>query len=81
MSSALLGFFYREKLINKNPFDSEGMLKMDFELRESEMSLEGRELFCSAVPKWWRKIDKGMEPANVHYLEAELTKIITSKSH
>lgn len=79
MSVSLLRFLESENLISISPFTDSGELKSDFELRESQFAEEGLELFKRAVPKWWNKIDRGLDRSDVTYLESELLKIRAAK--
>ncbi|WP_162868434.1 hypothetical protein [Pseudomonas viridiflava] len=79
MSVSLLRFLESENLISIGPFTDSGELKSDFELRESQFTEEGLEFFKRAVPKWWNKIDRGLDRSDVTYLESELLKIRAAK--
>ncbi|WP_455921736.1 hypothetical protein [Pseudomonas putida] len=74
-SVALLGFLKREGLILNDPFDEQGMLKMDFELRLSELSPEGVEMFKKIVPSWLLKNDRSGIHSDTSYLEKSLLKL------
>jgi hypothetical protein len=74
-SKALLGFLKREGLITKEPFEDDGALKMDFELKLSDLSPQGVELFAKAVPLWLTKNDQGGDRSDVGLLEKALKKI------
>lgn len=75
MSTSLLGFLKQENLIKTEPFTTSGDLKMDFELRESEITPDGLKMFKDAIPKWWKKIDQGLDRSDIEYLKASLKKI------
>ena len=75
ISTALLGFLWREGLVVKVPFDDAGGLKMDFIVKLSDLSSEGEELFKKIVPAWLQKIDRGGDRSDVTGLEKELKKI------
>ncbi|KPY87361.1 hypothetical protein RA263_27385 [Pseudomonas syringae pv. tagetis] len=81
MSTALLKFLKDENLICTTPFTESGELKKDFEIRESDLTEEGVELFKSAIHKWWKKIDAGLDRSDVSFLKSELEKIKNSKQH
>ena len=80
MSTALSKFLKDEGVISNAPFTESGELKKDFEIRESDLTEDGVELFKSAIHKWWRKIDAGLDASDVSYLKSELNKIRGVKS-
>ncbi|WP_095097409.1 hypothetical protein [Pseudomonas sp. Irchel 3A5] len=81
MSTALLKFLHDEGIISTLPFTENGDLKMDFLIRKSDVTEEGVELFKTAIPKWWQKIDRGLDRSDVSYLKRELDKMRASKKH
>lgn len=80
MSTALLKLLHDEGVISTPPFTENGDLKMDFLVRKSDVTEEGVELFKNVIPKWWQKIDRGLDRSDVSFLKRELDKLRASES-
>ncbi|AJW65130.1 hypothetical protein VO54_03704 [Elizabethkingia miricola] len=74
-STALLLFLKNNNLISKDPIDENGNLKLDFIVKESDLTLEGLELFKKAIPSWMRGTDRGRDPEDISSLLRALGKI------
>lgn len=74
-STALLLFLKQQQLIASEPLDGNGDLKLDFVVRESDLTPEGLELFKKAVPAWLRGLDRGKNPEDISALSKSLDEI------
>jgi len=79
LSTSLLMFLKENNLlINAEPFESNGDLKIDFVLMRSNVTNDGLELFKKDVPGWCKYLDKSTVPnkyENISRLEKGLAKI------
>lgn len=71
----LMGFLKNNNLITIDPFYENGEIKENLEVRQSELTDEGLELFKKAIPSWWNYLDKGGDSDNISILEKALTKV------
>lgn len=49
----LLNFSYSKRLLNKNPFDSQGNLALDTVIKESDLTDLGKIIFEDLTDKWF----------------------------
>lgn len=73
--TALLTFMKANELFAKDPFNEDGSLNKAFELKQSEVTPEGVEMFRKIVPGWFTYLDKGGTVDNLSRLEKGLEKI------
>lgn len=78
----LLHFSYEKGLLQENPFDEQGDLKIDTVIRESDLTEMGKQIFDDLADKWFvytdkedRKIDR---KNNVKMLEKYFNKLKNS---
>lgn len=74
-ATPLLVFLKQQDLISKDPLDENGSLKLDFIIKESDLTPEGLELFKKAVPAWMRGTDRGRDPDDTSSLMKALNEI------
>ncbi|WP_373233282.1 hypothetical protein [Cohnella sp.] len=78
-STSLLLFLKQQGMIADDPLDEYGALKLDFIVKESDLTSEGIELFKKAIPAWLRKLDRGGKPDDTSSLLVALEEIIKSR--
>lgn len=71
----LMQFLKKNNLIKIDPFNDNGEIKENLEVKQSELTEEALELFKKAIPSWWNYLDKGGDPDNMNILEKALAKI------
>lgn len=76
---ALLDFLYKNNLLQKEFDFPKDFIPDDFEMRSSQLTEEGLQLFKNVYQKWLKSIDKGKSETNVSMLEKELQKIRTQQ--
>ncbi|WP_338922970.1 hypothetical protein V0M98_12800 [Pseudomonas silesiensis] len=74
--TVLMQFLKSHSLIDLEPFDSGGNLKMDLILKKSDTTAQGLELFKKAIPAWHAYVDKGGDVNNTSKLEKALLKLL-----
>ena len=72
--TVLMSFLKVRGLIFKEPFDSDGNLKMDLVIKKSDATAQCLELFKKAVPAWHAYVDKGGDINNTSKIEKALAK-------
>lgn len=80
-STSLLVFLKEQGLITDDPLDEHGVLKLDFIVKESDLSPEGIELFKEAIPAWLRKLDRGINPEDTSFLLGALDEIRKARNN
>lgn len=80
-STSLLVFLKEQGLITDDPLDEHGALKLDFIVKESDLSSEGIELFKGAVASWLRKLDRGGNHGDTSSLQIALDEIRKSRNN
>ncbi|MEX5669147.1 hypothetical protein ABFV57_30225, partial [Pseudomonas neuropathica] len=56
--TVLMQFLKSHSLIDLEPFDGRGNLKMDLILKKSDTTAQGLELFKKVIPAWHAYVDK-----------------------
>lgn len=73
--TVIMEFLWSHKIININPFDESGQLKMDLVVKKSDVAEKCLELFKKAIPAWHSFVDKGGNVKDVSKLERALAKL------
>jgi len=73
--TVLMRFLKSHSLIDLEPFDGRGNLKMDLVLKKSDTTAQGLELFKKVIPAWHAYVDKGGDVNNTDKLEKAILKL------
>lgn len=71
----LLRFSYEKGLLQKNPFDEQGNLKIEVVIRESDLTDLGKRLFDDLTDKWFAYTDRTQKYDNIIILEKYFNKL------
>jgi hypothetical protein len=71
----LLQFAYDKNLLLENPFNSNGEIDLNLEIRESDLNEIGRKIFYNLMLKWLSYTDKTNKIDNVGMLEKYYNKL------
>ncbi|UYZ82726.1 hypothetical protein MTZ49_08860 [Entomomonas sp. E2T0] len=74
-STILLSFLKDNNLINIDPFNEQGYLKLDLVVKQSNLTDIGNALFVKIIPNWFKYIDKGGNAENITKLEKGLMEL------
>ncbi|WP_024468253.1 hypothetical protein [Treponema pedis] len=71
----LLRFSYEKGLLQENPFDEQGDLKIDTVIRESDLTEMGKQIFDDLADKWFAYTDRTQKYDNIIMLEKYFNKL------
>jgi hypothetical protein len=73
--TVLMQFLKSHSLIDLEPFDGRGNLKMDLVLKKTDTTAQGLEMFKKVIPAWHAYLDKGGDVNNTDKLEKAILKL------
>lgn len=80
MSTILSRFLMdNDLLVDIMPFDETGNIQLDLAIKQSNLTIEGVELFKKTIPNWYKSHERGAEVSKISILEKGLKKIKESK--